>query len=53
VFAWLDGRWLTPAAGTLARVTRRTVIELAEEAGQPVEEGRPAEVAGEEPQRFT
>lgn len=40
VFAWVDGRWLTPAAGTLAGVTRRTMIELAREAGQPVHEGR-------------
>jgi branched-chain amino acid aminotransferase len=39
VFAWVDGRWLTPASGTLAGVTRRTVIELARQAGQPVEEG--------------
>jgi branched-chain amino acid aminotransferase len=40
VFAWVDGRWLTPASGTLAGVTRRTAIELARQAGQPVEEGR-------------
>jgi branched-chain amino acid aminotransferase len=40
VFAWVDGRWLTPAGGTLAGVTRRTTIELAQQAGQPVEEGR-------------
>jgi len=39
VFAWVDGRWLTPASGTLSGITRRTVIELAREAGQPVEEG--------------
>jgi branched-chain amino acid aminotransferase len=39
VFAWVDGRWLTPASGTLAGVTRRTVIELARQAGQPVDEG--------------
>jgi branched-chain amino acid aminotransferase len=39
VFAWVDGRWLTPAGGTLAGVTRRTTIELAQQAGQPVEEG--------------
>ena len=39
VFAWVDERWLTPADGTLAGVTRRTVIELARQAGQPVEEG--------------
>jgi branched-chain amino acid aminotransferase len=40
VFAWADGRWLTPASGTLAGVTRRTAIELARQAGQPVAEGR-------------
>ena len=39
VFAWVDGRWLTPEGGTLAGVTRRTVIELAREAGQQVDEG--------------
>ena len=32
VFAWVDGRWLTPASGTLAGVTRRTAIELAGQA---------------------
>ena len=40
VFAWAGERWLTPAGGTLAGVTRRTVIELARQAGQPVEEGQ-------------
>jgi branched-chain amino acid aminotransferase len=40
VFAYVDGRWLTPASGTLLGVTRRSVIELAAQAGQPVEEGR-------------
>src|SRR5215467_9844508 len=40
VFAWVDGRWLTPASGTLAGVTRRSVIELIGEAGDVVEEGR-------------
>ena len=40
VFAHVDGRWLTPAAGTLAGITRRSVIELASEAGELVEEGR-------------
>ena len=39
VFAHLDGRWLTPGRGTLAGITRRSVIELAREAGQPVDEG--------------
>ena len=43
VFAWVDGQWLTPADGTLAGVTRRTVIELARQAGQPVHEGRLSE----------
>ena len=40
VFAWVDGRWLTPADGTLAGITRRTVIELTRQVGQPVREGR-------------
>ena len=40
VFAWTGGRWLTPDRETLAGVTRRTTIELARQAGQPVEEGR-------------
>jgi branched-chain amino acid aminotransferase len=40
VFAWADGRWLTPAGGTLAGVTRRTAIELARQLGQQVEEGQ-------------
>jgi branched-chain amino acid aminotransferase len=40
VFAYVDGRWLTPASGTLEGITRRSVIELAAEAGEPVEEGR-------------
>jgi branched-chain amino acid aminotransferase len=40
VFAHVDGRWLTPADGTLHGITRRSVIELAGQAGQPVEEGR-------------
>lgn len=39
MFAFTGGRWLTPAGGTLAGITRRTVIELAGEAGQPVEQG--------------
>ena len=39
VFAHLDGRWLTPGCGTLAGITRRSVIELAREAGQRVDEG--------------
>jgi branched-chain amino acid aminotransferase len=40
VFAHLDGRWLTPGSGTLAGITRRSLIELAREAGQWVDEGR-------------
>jgi branched-chain amino acid aminotransferase len=40
VFAWVEGAWLTPSGGTLAGVTRQTVIELARRAGQPVREGR-------------
>jgi branched-chain amino acid aminotransferase len=39
VFAHSGGRWLTPGRGTLAGITRRSVIELAREAGQPVDEG--------------
>jgi branched-chain amino acid aminotransferase len=39
VFAYVDGRWLTPAAGTLEGITRRSVIELASEAGQPLQQG--------------
>lgn len=40
VFAHVDGRWLTPADGTLQGITRRSVIEIADEAGEPVEQGR-------------
>ncbi len=39
VFAHVGRRWLTPASGTLQGITRRSVIELAEEAGQPVQQG--------------
>jgi branched-chain amino acid aminotransferase len=39
IFAYVDGRWLTPAAGTLEGITRRSVIELAAEAGQPLQQG--------------
>ena len=39
VFGYVDGRWLTPVSGTLAGITRRSVIELAAEAGQAMEEG--------------
>jgi branched-chain amino acid aminotransferase len=37
VFAYVDGRLLTPAAGALEGVTRKTVIELAEREGIPVD----------------
>jgi branched-chain amino acid aminotransferase len=40
VFARVDGRWLTPGSGTLQGITRRSVIEIAAEDGDPVEEGR-------------
>jgi branched-chain amino acid aminotransferase len=40
VFAHVDGRWLTPASGTLHGITRRSVIEIAGEVGEPVEQGR-------------
>jgi branched-chain amino acid aminotransferase len=40
VFAHTGGRWLTPAEGTLQGITRRSVIELADETGDPVEQGR-------------
>jgi branched-chain amino acid aminotransferase len=40
VFGYVDGRWLTPVSGTLAGITRRSVIELATEAGDVVEEGQ-------------
>jgi branched-chain amino acid aminotransferase len=39
VFAHCAGRWLTPGRSTLAGITRRSVIELAREAGQRVDEG--------------
>jgi branched-chain amino acid aminotransferase len=39
VFAHVDGRWVTPASGTLQGITRRSVIEIADEAGDPVEQG--------------
>ena len=40
VFAYLDGRWLTPGSGTLQGITRRSTIKLARQAGQPVQQGR-------------
>ena len=40
IFAFVDGRWLTPATGTLMGVTRRTLLDLCAESGNPAEEGR-------------
>jgi len=40
VFAFRRGRWLTPKAGTLQGITRRTVIELCTAHGVPIEEAR-------------
>ena len=40
VFAYVDGRWLTPGSGTLQGITRRSVIELAREAGHEANVGR-------------
>jgi hypothetical protein len=40
IFAYVDGRWLTPASGTLMGVTRRTLLDLCAETGHPAEEGR-------------
>jgi len=39
VFAHVDGGGLPPGHGTLAGITRRSLIELAREAGQRVDEG--------------
>ena len=39
IFAYVDGRWLTPGAGVLEGITRRSVIELASETGQPLQQG--------------
>ncbi|MBD8868442.1 aminotransferase class IV [Nocardioides donggukensis] len=39
VFGHWDGAWHTPAEGVLAGITRRSVIELAEEGGGRVEQG--------------
>jgi branched-chain amino acid aminotransferase len=39
LFAYVDGAWRTPAAGTLHGITRRTAIELLREGGAHVEEG--------------
>ncbi len=38
VFAWVDGELLTPAAGVLEGISRRTVIELARAQGLAVRE---------------
>ena len=40
IFALVDGRWLTPATGTLLGVTRQTVLDLCAESGLPGEQGR-------------
>jgi branched-chain amino acid aminotransferase len=40
VFAFVDGRWLTPGSGTLQGITRRSLIELAAQDGQAVDQGR-------------
>jgi branched-chain amino acid aminotransferase len=40
VFAYVDGRWLTPGSGTLQGVTRRSVIELAAQELQAVDQDR-------------
>ena len=40
VFAFVDGRWLTPNSGSQGHSTRRTVIELCRESNVDVEEGR-------------
>lgn len=45
VFALIDGKLLTPRDGVLEGVTRRTVIELAEEAGLEIVVGDLAEEA--------
>ena len=39
VFAYVDDRWLTPAAGTLQGITRQSVIELAAEEGRDLQQG--------------
>ena len=43
VFALVDGRLLTPGAGMLLGITRKTILELAAEDGIPVAEGPLAE----------
>jgi branched-chain amino acid aminotransferase len=40
IFALTEGRWLTPRHGVLEGITRRSVIELAEEQGMQVERER-------------
>ena len=40
VFAYVDGRWLTPGSGTLQGITRRSVIELAALGLQAVDQDR-------------
>jgi len=39
IFALVDGRWITPATGTLLGVTRQTVLDLCSESGPPAEQG--------------
>ena len=50
VLAWVNDRWLTPAAGTLQGITRRSVIELAQEAAEAGRTG-PADGRGPGPGR--
>jgi branched-chain amino acid aminotransferase len=40
IFAYTGGRWITPGRGVLEGITRRSVIELLEESGRQVEQGR-------------
>lgn len=40
VFAYVNGRWLTPGSGTLQGITRRSVIELAAQELQAVDQER-------------
>lgn len=39
LFAWIDGALVTPGAGVLEGITRRTVLELAQEHGIPTRVG--------------
>jgi branched-chain amino acid aminotransferase len=40
IFALVDGRWLTPATGTLLGITRQTLLDLCAESGPRGEQGR-------------